>query len=274
MTLNNDKQSSLWLRTIYDRINRRNRGCFIAVTGEPGVGKSYAALSICHHIDATFHENLRDRVVTSVPMFRDLLKLIEERKIQRGNAVLIDEAGCVMNSREAMRGDNIWMGKVAMTIRNKNLLMMFTAPTFPAIDKRFRELINYLIEPTYYNSSTNLANAKIFHTQYNTKEDKLFYHQVSVNDRGEQVILTPLVIPKIPDDLAAEYEKIKSGLQSELYTYDKQKIATLVMGRLDEFSFTWGSKRRIYEHKVIEAFKITPSKARAVKKIVEADINE
>ena len=102
-----------WIR---DRIyhNQNVLGLFIGPTGS---GKSYSAMELARSVDSTFMPNKS--------VYFDVLPFIQEvvrGNLKRGNALILDDAGVFMNSRDWQSIQNRAMSVVAQSFRYRNLI--------------------------------------------------------------------------------------------------------------------------------------------------------
>ncbi len=112
-------------------INEKDFDWLHVVEGYEGNGKSTLAIQICKYVDPSFSAH---RIVFTPDQFTMLLK-----KIKKGSAVLIDEGGLMLFSRNSMQGDNINLIQHLTTIRAKNLFICICTPTITIVDKYVRE---------------------------------------------------------------------------------------------------------------------------------------
>jgi len=118
------------LFTIYDNL-RKDHDWIMVIDGREGKGKSTFGMQIGATVDENFSEK-------NIAMnFTQFVELIE--KAPPYSAVLFDEAGTALFSRESMTKMNILLTKLFMTIRQRNLLIILCIPSFYFIDSYIRE---------------------------------------------------------------------------------------------------------------------------------------
>lgn len=112
-----------YLNRHYDWVN--------VIDGFEGTGKSTFAIQICQEIDPSF--NLTRVCFTP----RQYLSAVENAR--KRTAILYDEAGTGLFSREAMSATSIILNKVMMTVRSKSLFHCIVLPNFFKLDQNIRE---------------------------------------------------------------------------------------------------------------------------------------
>jgi hypothetical protein len=107
-------------------------------------------------VDPTFNIN---RVVFRV---EDFIKLLNTGNLVKGNAIIFDEAGVNMNSREWYSVQNKCISYLLQTFRHRNLAVIFTTPNLSYIDKAVRGLFHCYIETQRIDRRENKVVAKIY----------------------------------------------------------------------------------------------------------------
>lgn len=108
-----------------------------------GVGKSYSAMRIGELLDADYR-NGTDALVKIVHTPEDFLKAMQyiEKKGKKGQVMIIDEAGLLVNARQWYSMINKAMSDVVMTFRVLKCMAIFIAPSLSVIDKNIRMFTN------------------------------------------------------------------------------------------------------------------------------------
>jgi len=109
---------------------KKDRDFILVVDGEEGEGKTTLAYSCCKYVDPTFNA---ERIAYDQNQFKQLVQ-----KSSIGQAILIDEGGWMLFSREAMTRMNKEIVKILMAIRMKNLFVVICIPSFWKIDEYIR----------------------------------------------------------------------------------------------------------------------------------------
>ena len=127
-----------WIR---DRI-ARNQDVLGIFVGPRGTGKSYGALELSYTCDSTVTE---DRVFFNIVPFIDE---IVDGSLRKGNALILDDAGVFLNSRDWQSATNKAVSVVTQSFRYRNLITFITVPEWNFIDAQTRRLVNIFFEAT------------------------------------------------------------------------------------------------------------------------------
>lgn len=131
---------------IHHRITTMNDDHFLVTVGMEGVGKTTYIMNVCSMVDPTFNCS---RICYTLKQFLDFVKVCNP-----GEAVLIDEGGSVLYSRQAMSQRNVGLTKLFSIIRQKNLFIGIAIPNFFVLDSyvrmhRVNSLVNIEERGTY-----------------------------------------------------------------------------------------------------------------------------
>jgi hypothetical protein len=154
---------------VRNRITKSNKNWLGIVCGGTGSGKTYSAMRLCENIDPTFNI---DRIVFSIG---DFLKLINSGKLQKGQAIIFDEAGVGMDAKTWYSISNRLMGYLIQTFRYLNLAVVFTTPSIKYIDKGIRGLFHARIETKGINKRKQTVKTKIYFLKLNFDGDTIHY---------------------------------------------------------------------------------------------------
>ena len=116
-----------------------NKNLMVLVVGSTGSGKSVTALSLAKQIDASF---VADRFCNSAFEFLKALNT----DLPRGSALVYDEVGVSMYSREWFSKQNKECIKVFQSFRHENLAVFFTSPTMNHVDSDMLPLFHYILK--------------------------------------------------------------------------------------------------------------------------------
>lgn len=141
--LSNDKDFKEWFKTkenigylfdtrmthlcynIHKKLNNDFDWFMVIAAGE-GLGKSTLGIQVCSYIDPNFN---KDRICYSGSQFLNAMK-----DSPRGSAILADEGGQFLFSREAMSWNNKMIIKSGMIMRQRNLCVVIAIPNFHLLD--------------------------------------------------------------------------------------------------------------------------------------------
>jgi len=191
------------IRGIRDRINHQNKNWLCIICGETGSGKSYSALAIAKLIDPSFNI---DRVVFTP---EELIRLLNSRKLHKGNVIMFDEAGVGIPAREWYSLSNKAINYIFQTFRHENLGVIFTTPSFDFIDSQTRKLFHTYIQTISVNFKEKVVESRWFNLQYNPRFGQMYYKHFRVATEQGIIIVDPIEISKPPEDLVEAYENKK-----------------------------------------------------------------
>jgi hypothetical protein len=131
--------SSVFYRAIWNRLHRRGKNVVVAITGEPGSGKSWAGLRLCSALDPAFEA----ADICFDP--GSFLARLAETPPRRGRARLYDEAGVGSHNRNWYNVRNKEMVHVFETFRVAGEITVLTAPYPSLLDAQLWRLCTYWV---------------------------------------------------------------------------------------------------------------------------------
>lgn len=140
------RQETKTTYVIRDRIwkpaNRENNWAAFVMVGREGSGKSHTTARILRDVDPTFDA---ERVFFD-PV--DLIKFINDldEDERQGKAVMLDEAGVGMGVRSWYEKDQINVNKAFQTLRDDNMIVALTLPSFGLLDSQLRPRLHGFCE--------------------------------------------------------------------------------------------------------------------------------
>lgn len=195
------RKYAIWLRPWVRKRISRNQDLLCLVVGPRGSGKSYSALELAQSFDRTFTV---DRVFFSVADFVDLLV---NGNLQRGQAVILDDAGLFMNSRTWRDIGNQLMSIVSQSFRYRGLLTFITVPQADFIDRQSRNMANLLMEAT---KEQGIFKVKVpEQNPFKPGEYVFKYPRVGILNQARRTVYQPLKTIRFdlpPADLTDAYE--------------------------------------------------------------------
>ena len=163
------KYSFLW-KPIWRRPFRKNKMWLAVCCGMPGTGKSWSMLWLSKFLDPTFDIS---RVAFSPAQFTRLAS----GKLKRGSAILMDDSGLMMGSRDSMTQASRELSKTLQSIRYRNYFLILTLPAFTFLDKSARMLSNAYIEIKRIDFESRQAIAKFQRIQTNPHSGVIYRHR-------------------------------------------------------------------------------------------------
>ena len=208
--IKNHPFSFIW-KPVWKRPNLRNKMWLAICCGMPGSGKSWSMLELCTLLDETFDIT---RVAFSPAQFTKLAS----SGLKRGSAILMDDSGLMMGSRDSMSQASRELSKTLQSIRYKNLFLVLTLPAFSFLDKSARILSNAYMEITRIDFEKRQAIAKFHRIQVNPHTGFIYRHRVerpidNVLSNGmvlETSVKQNSIYFEEPDkELRTQYEKLR-----------------------------------------------------------------
>ena len=192
---------------IKDQIHR-NRCVVILCVGRVGTGKSWSCLKLASVLDPSFDVN---RVVFNL---KDLLNLVHNGEVGKGEVIVFDEAGISVSNRNSyMNMFNKAMSHLLQTWRHRNHILFITVPSISFIDKGIRSMFDMMIETTQVIKSRNVVQCDLKMIQHNYQIGKTYYYNARMDD-GTQMLLE---VGKPNIKLINRYEKKKTEFTTGLY---------------------------------------------------------
>jgi hypothetical protein len=192
---------------IVDRIEHLNESALLLCTGAPGSGKSYSSLAIMEAVDSSFDV---DSVCFSPQEFLNGLK-------KGKSALLIDDIGTQLFSRDAMTKVNKEYSKLFESLRFQNRCVCMTVPSASMVDKTLRTLSNLYLQTNSINRQSERVNLLVRFQVLDAKTDKVYRYSpigsfIGVIDGKPYIIykkIPTIDVPKPSNSLITKYEDKK-----------------------------------------------------------------
>lgn len=273
----------LWRREAWRRCHIDNQHYMLCVVGREGTGKSYTALRLGEVFDPEFSA---ERVVFQPER---MLELMDSDETGRGSVVILDESGVGLGNRSWYDKEQIKLNKALQTIRDHNLIGIFTLPRLHELDSQTRGRLHAYLEMTRVDQGNDRAVGKYKQIDVARGErDNIYtpYPRMRVNGRLETI--QSISVGKPSADLIEQYEARKQQFQTELYEEvvgaddepddddSPADVAELLIENeeWEEFVSEHGQTGRRYIDKdMLRAeYNLSHSDARSVKKLVEKEV--
>jgi len=215
-------------RVIFDRIwrpaNRENNWAAFVMVGREGSGKSHTTASVLERVDPTFDA---DRVFFEP---ESLIGFISElsKEERQGKAVMLDEAGVGMGVRSWYDQDQVKVNKAAQTMRDDNMILAATLPSFSLLDSQLRTRMHGFCEMRALKPGDHAVwSWKDIHVNREESGDEIkrkpfpLYPSSAFPKRfggGERTIkVTRLKIAPPSEEFVEAYEERKAEFKQALY---------------------------------------------------------
>lgn len=187
-----------YFRHIWNMVHVYRYGWLQIITGMPGSGKSWTALTEAEIIDPTFNI---DRVGFTPKQY---LEVIDGAKT--GQFVVWDEVGVGISARKWQSASNIMITEVLQTMRHRRLGVILVVPDLSFIDVQARKLIHSYMECKRYR--LNPPELWVYQINIDRKSGKIYWPHPKIRHNGKIVKLNNFVMKKNPsEELRTEYEK-------------------------------------------------------------------
>ncbi len=209
-----EKREPYWVTYILGRIARKKNflGCF---TGTTGSGKSLSGITLCDLVDKTFIPNLEKRVVFSMLELMELLN-DKENPLKNGEAVLWEEGGTSVSSRDWQSLSNKLINFLLQTFRHRRIVLILNVPYIDFIDSNTRKLFHASFETTKIDYKLNKCFVKPRILQYNSRSKKTYEKMLRIHTPEGVVPLRLWGIPKPAKWICDSYERLKTNFTTNL----------------------------------------------------------
>ena len=204
---------SRFVSYIKSRLHVQNKNFLVVIVGATGSGKSYTGLRLCEAVDATFDLSR----VCFTPI--EFMELLTSGKLKRGSAILFDEAGVGMNSRNFQTATNKALNYIVQTFRSNNYMVVYTTPDYNFVDKTVRKLAHSLLETKTIDRDRELVWVKPLMIENNPQLGKPFMKFPRFKDNEHprcKKVITKMAFRKPSLALCEAYETRKLGYNSRL----------------------------------------------------------
>jgi len=208
----------------------------IVVVGYPGVGKSSVSLALAEAVDESFTV---DRVAFKFTEFLEIAKSID-----KGQAMIWDEAGLGIHARLWQTATNIIFSKLAQVYRFLNVFVAFTVPDITYIDSHARNEMRAIVDLQYKDIHKEVVVGHWWVVKRSRAFGVTTYEKLKIYDNGDPIEIDPVKIPrpskqlwkaylkraepykrKVIDELHDELHKLEEGVASGI---DKRMLKRLI----------------------------------------------
>ena len=157
------------LSKIWRDVNENNNNCIIAVVGKPGSGKSHQCLRMAELLQPDFDAS--KQVCFSTIEF---LKMLDSGTLRKGDVLIIEEGGILIENRNFMSQENRNMSFVFESFRNLNLVLFINVPNKEMVDKNPNRLFTWLFESLGYDKDKGISWIKPFLVKGSIHTSKIY----------------------------------------------------------------------------------------------------
>ncbi len=196
------------IRNIQKEYRENNQSFYMIFTGAGGAGKSYACMETLRMCDPDFNI---DRIAFSNEEFIQLLKL----KLPPGSAIMWDEVGVGLDSREFMSLINKVLSYVTMTMRYRRQIIGMTVPDVQWIDIKTRKLLHAYVELLkQFRHDRSIGKYHALQTNY--RYGKTYHKCPVVFSNNIPYVVATVEFNMPPKNLTDPYEERKSKFGDEV----------------------------------------------------------
>lgn len=197
-----------------NRIHNELNSQQLMIIGMTGTGKSTTGLEFCCIMDPEFEKNPEKRIVFTPEKFLELVN----SDLPAGSAILCDEIGSWLSSRDWYSIQNKLMSIVLETYRFKQLFVIWTVPNIRMIDVNLRDLCHATIETLAIDRKNNVCKCKFKYRQVNPMTGKSYdKFPVIRNKKNELVTVTRINVHRPPKRVEDIYLDMKRKHLNKVY---------------------------------------------------------
>jgi hypothetical protein len=210
--------------TIVDIVKRlayhnfsKKKNFFMLITGAPGDGKSYAAMTFAEAIDQDFSPNNQ-----MIYFPEDFLKVFDYVKNNGKKVIVFDEAHITVPSRKWHSLANLALNQIMTTFRQmKQVAVFVVAPSHNAIDKQLRELFDYIcILNKLLEDGKQVVQAQLYEigmNRFDLRDQNPYIKKIYFAWNGQLWRLGPMKVPLPSQRVIDEYEKVSMPFKEHIF---------------------------------------------------------
>ena len=206
------------LKWVSNRI-KKNKNVIISVNGATGTAKTYSAIMLGKRFSDELgtHFSIKDNLDFN---FKDLLKKMQIPENQKpGTPFIFEEVGSFESGASArawQSAANKFFFSFMQTSRHRNQILIFTCPHFSFLERGARSLVHLQMETSGIDFKRRVAFLKPYRIQVNNRTGQFYFKYLRVSYKGRRFKFKRLEVPHPPQDMADEYEIVKSKFTSKL----------------------------------------------------------
>jgi len=203
--------------------SRYNKNVIFAMFGEPGSGKSMAALSLaesCAKWIARFRGGKPEDYFTldNVAVIHPIMLQDMVKRMQSHNIYILDDAGAAYDARNYMKQDNKALGYVLQTFRTLNSILIVTGVDGAMLDVNLHRTARYYAEVSESHHDLGYTDVKVFRALRKYRQKTVHYRYL--NQNMTQIIRYRAYLPS--KDLIEPYEALRKEQALLIQTMEDQ----------------------------------------------------
>lgn len=248
----------LW--QFFRRLHYQNKNFICLIVGEPGAGKSLTALQLARMLDITplgdgkfvqnFHlrrgkDGKADAETKLVFGPSDFLRLVKSG-LPRGSCIVWDEAGVGNDATKWNDRKSQLIKHIMQTFRSRNYGVFMTVPDKESVTLSTRRLVHCYID-VFKRQGRHAQMSIVWLKRERTGEKTTTYYKrpTFVDPVSGQIKkIYVYKVPKIPDVIEFEYNKIKDNTLQNLYEFYQREMEIMEkeLGMAQEQGLSAGEK--------------------------------
>ena len=173
---------------------------------------------------------------------KDLMILINSKKLKSGSSIIFDEPQVSISSREFQSEANKIFNYLLTTFRHRNLSLFFCTPYEDLLDLSTRKLFHAKLETLSIDINKKKTILKPMTTEYNSHNRKFYqkFLRVVFKEAGDIEYTTHVLkswgVSKPSEDLIKLYEEKKLNFTKELNKQIQQRLESFDRKQEDKYS--------------------------------------
>jgi len=237
-------------KKILERIHERDKNYIGVVLGEPGTGKSWAAIRMAEILDPTFSN---DRIIFP-PMSNLLNKMKQYKKkdkMRKGMFWVLDEGGVAASNRRWYTDANIYFNYILQSFRKLNQGLLITLPHLNLLDNQSKQFRNGTIilkrkgEAIYFKNYVYETTGEVHRTHFKKEGEKIKgihfklpqYIDMEKYEKRKDEFLENIMTDQIQEANISKQEKLlkkKEKVQNNIEKYKYNDEISVEIIRIEE----------------------------------------
>lgn len=219
---------SLFQTYLYKQVMERDSNFIGIVEGKSGTGKSVSTIALLERWSLRVKQpfSIAGNVFTDATGLMQKLSDLEQRKAQgedvRGTAIVLDEAGIVMDNRAWQSHIHKILNDTIEVFRYLNLVFFITAPYRNRIDSKLRDLAHGTFRPVKV-VQHEYSIVKFYLNDKNWKGEDI-YPRLRAQHHGWTFVVSHLRVKKPSLKLMNDYKAMQEQFKGKTITEGYRKL--------------------------------------------------